>query len=213
MYNRRNSNKKGGQLMKQKIYIILVIIMTFISGIWVNKYYYSKQKINQTEYNIDAFKNVVTKVKSSFNVDGYENILGNSGYTVAVPDSVAGRQDFSLEGLYSREQNFIYKNPNNSVVILMSITANKKISTEKEWQHSIGYESRIHNSKTNNYKNYYSGTFSTSDVYLYSFASQGYNISLVAISENLSNQEVFTASELVRFTDKLVNFLKEQNIK
>lgn len=139
--------------------------------------------------------------------------MGDKNHLVVVPDSIAGRQGLSPNGLYSRQKLLIYKNKDNGTVILLSITANNKNTSGREWKHAAGYEPSFFNAQEGKFAESYNDIFSKAEVYNYSFDGSGYNISLIGISDNPKKESAFTLTQVAMFSDKLVKFLDSKGIK
>ena len=74
-----------------------------------------------------------------------------------------------------------------------------------ESQHS--YTGEKYNSETGVYKDTYNTIFSDSEVSIYGFSGNGYSLSIVGVSNNPDNLEVFTLSQTAQFLQELEKHL------
>ncbi|WP_048601852.1 hypothetical protein [Rubeoparvulum massiliense] len=153
---------------------------------------------------------VVNKVQEHFQVDGYVNIIDDRDDVVGVPKNIVDKNASYNEGTYPiPSRHFIYKNIENGMVILMSITPLD--TNQNEWKHTIGYLSYHHNSSSpeSDFKETYSDTFPNSNVYLFNFIRNGNNFALVGIGDHQENLDTFI--QLTEFTRELGSFLDNEN--
>lgn len=183
----------------KKSFIALLIISVFTSftlGFMIKQVLIT----NNAVYDYDAFYKYVDKVKNKFNVTGYTQILKDSDAVTTVPDSLYGRQDLD-QGLYSRQKSFFFKNKDNGVVILLSISASK-LDSVPAWTNSIGYTTSAYNQTEGRYKDTYSHTFSDSEIFAYNYVSDGVNVHLISIAKD-SGDKIISLEEMVKFVEQL----------
>jgi len=202
--------------MKRKtiniIGLLVIIIISFTVGLFFNNENIISNNDVHEEYNMDAFKKVQMLIVNDLVVEGYKPIFAkNETYGIAVPPEIAGDQNYDKTSIYGRQRNLIYKNKEKGVVVLLSISANNRTTPEKEWIHSKGYDPLIHNNpKNERYKEHYDEVFPDSQVYLYSYAAQGYNVSILSISDIYGDSKIRTLNELLKFTRKVDELLSEK---
>ncbi|WP_042472032.1 hypothetical protein [Bacillus ndiopicus] len=191
-----------------KFKIAVVILIAFLIGVVAGLLLSTKNITSSKMNNLDTsnYELLVNRIKNEFNVEGYKEILGENGDIVVVPDIIDGQQDIFPEGLYYRNKKFVYKNSENGMIIILSISA----AEEREgrfWNHSISYDSESYNSKTGMYKDTYNAIFPNSEASIYEFTGNGYSLLLVGISSNLDNVDVFTLNETAQFLQELAKYL------
>lgn len=196
----------------RKTILTLTIIVVFLISLLI---YYSKSdadgnsnndSINE-ELNFSSFNKINEKISDEFTFPGYEEILGEKGDIVVVPDSITSKDEsLGKQGFYQRNKKYVYKNPEKGVVIILSISATASRSSNT-WEHSIYYTEDLFNPQSGDLSKTYYENYPSSEVALYSFLGNGYAISVLGISNNLTNQEVFTLSETAQFVDALSNYL------
>lgn len=189
----------------------LTIIISFFLGFEINRLTQPLQTNLQTSQLSENYKKVNQILMEKFKPIGYREILGDSGDVIVVPDSVAGRQDMA-GGLYSREKHYTYKNIDKSVIVLVSLSSNSNQYPAHTWRHSNGYAPSIYNTKDGKFKDSFGEHLPKSEVYTYAFEANGYNICITAISDNLSDQPVYTLSLLAEFTDELAKLIEENRL-
>ena len=191
--------------------IIIVLITLLIGGVighmLPQKNNSEQSIISSTKSSLDTSKYelLVNRIQKEFTMEGYKEILGENSDIVVVPDIIAGQQDIP-EGLYLRNKKFIYKNSNNGMIIILSISASEK-RVDRFWDHSINYAKENYNSETGIYKDTYDSIFPDSEVSIYDFRGDGYSLSIVGISDNPLNEDVFTLSQTAQFLQELEKYL------
>lgn len=191
--------------------IIIVLITLLIGGVightLPQKNNSGKSIIPSKNSSLDTSKYelLVSRIQKEFTMEGYKEILGENSDIVVVPNVIDGRQD-NPEGLYQRNKKFIYKNPHNGMIIILSISATEE-RVGRIWNHSINYTKGNYNSETGLYKDTYNSIFPDSEVSIYDFMGNGYSLSIVGISENPLKEEVFTLSQTAQFVQELEKYL------
>lgn len=190
-----------------KFRITFTILIALLIGSFVG-YLFSTNLTSSKIKSLDTsnYKLVVDRIQNEFTMEGYKEILGENGDIVVVPDIIAGSQDNFPEGLYLRNRKFIYKNADNGMVIILSISAAEE-REERFWNHSISYVKDKYNSQTGIYKDTYNSIFPDSEVSIYEFLGDGYSLSIVGISNNPNNMNVFTLNETAQFLQELNQYL------
>lgn len=155
---------------------------------------------NNVVYDYEAFYKYIEKINRKFEVTGYTQILKDTDSVVAVPDSLFGRQDFD-KGLYSRQKSFFFKNKDNGVVILLSVSACKTELTPS-WTSSIGYTTSLYNQPEGRFKDTYSNKFSDNEVYVFSFVRDNVNVQLISIAKE-SGDKILALDEMVKFLNQM----------
>ena len=184
--------------------ISVIIIISSLGGFYLRgSLDNNKKQIN----NLKNYNKIVNAILYDFNLEGWKEIIGKNGSIVVVPDKVAGKQD-GLNSIYAKQKNFIFKNSDKGVVILLNISATEE-GNESKWHASIGYDPIFHNSKVNRFKDSYSANMPNSEVYLYNFAMKGCNINIVAISENPKGVSAYTVTEAARFSEKIAELINK----
>ncbi|GEN85247.1 hypothetical protein SLU01_35590 [Sporosarcina luteola] len=195
-----------------KIRMIIIVLITLLIGGVIGHMLPQKNNseqsiISSTKSSLDTSKYelLVNRIQKEFTMEGYKEILGENSDIVVVPDIIAGQQDIP-EGLYLRNKKFIYKNSNNGMIIILSISASEK-RVDRFWDHSINYAKENYNSETGIYKDTYDSIFPDSEVSIYDFRGDGYSLSIVGISDNPLNEDVFTLSQTAQFLQELEKYL------
>ncbi|MFB7159272.1 MULTISPECIES: hypothetical protein [unclassified Lysinibacillus] len=196
----------------RKTILTLTIAVVFLISLLI---YYSKSDADGSsnndffneEFDFSSFNKMNEKITDEFTFPGYEEILGEKGDIVVVPDSITGNDEsLGKQGLYQRNKKYVYKNPEKGVVIILSITAAASKSNNT-WEHSIYYTENLFNPQSGDLSKTYHDNYPSSEVAQYSFLGNGFAISVLGISNNLTNQEVFTLSETAQFVDALSTYL------
>lgn len=195
-----------------KLRMIVIVLITFLIGGVVG---YIFPQINNSEPSISSsnkssldtskYELLLNRIQKEFTMKGYKEILGENSDIVVVPDIIDGRQDIP-QGLYQRNKKFIYKNSHNGMIIILSISAAEN-RVGRFWNHSINYAKENYNSETGIYKDTYNSIFPNSEVSIYDFAGDGYSLSIVGISNNPLNDDVFTLSQTAQFLKELEKYL------
>lgn len=190
-----------------KFRITFGILIAFLIGSIVGYLFSTNLPSSKIDsLNTSNYKLLVDRIQNEFTMEGYKEILGDNGDIVVVPDIIAGPQDNFPEGLYLRNKKFIYKNADNGMVIILSISAAEE-REERFWNHSISYAKEAYNSQTSIYKDTYNSIFPDSEVSIYEFSGDGYSLSIVGISNNPNNMDVFTLNETAQFLQELNKYL------
>lgn len=155
----------------------------------------------EPDYRLDDFRRKVEKLRSKFQPAPYTELIGESNHTLVVPEGVAGRQDLGLDGLYARQQMFVYKNKESGIVIIMSLSAASSRKSGKEWKHSSDYVSGYYNAKEGKYADSYDPGFPAADMASYSFEAEGVSVELIALSHAGDSNTLVT--ELASFTKEV----------
>ncbi|MGE7946009.1 hypothetical protein [Lysinibacillus sp. NPDC093688] len=197
--------------MRKTIVLSIIVVVVFLISLVI---YNSKSNADGSsnnnfingEIDFSNFNKINEKITNEFTFPGYEEILGEKGDIVIVPDSITGKDEsLSKQGFYQRNKKYVYKNPEKGVVIILSITAATSQSNNT-WEHSIYYTEDLFNPQSGDLSKTYNENYPSSEVAQYSFLGNGYAISVLGISNNLSNQEVFTLSETTQFVDALSTY-------
>lgn len=176
--------------------LIVSVLVSFTLGFTIKQVL----NLNDDDYDYNAFHEYIGKLDSKFQIPGYTQILKDSNSVIAVPDLLYGRQDMD-QGLYSRQKSFFFKNKDNGVVILLSISACKRDSTPS-WTNSIGYTASAYNQPEGKFKDTFSHKFSDSEIYAYSYVREGVNVQLISIAKD-SGDKILSLEEMVKFIDQL----------
>lgn len=197
---------------KKTIFVLIICFVVALIGILIYKQNNSVETDNNTLSK--EYEKLVKLIQEDFQIEGYEQIMKNNmDNIVVVPDSVAGRQD-TPGGLYERHKNYVFKNKEEGVVVLLDITSNNLDLTKRIWTHSMGYTPSLFNSPDPDHKHheYYDEIYTNAESSLYSFIGKGYNVSIMAISDNPKNIEVFTLSKAATFVDSLIEFMDKHGL-
>lgn len=196
--------------IKKRYFIIFFVILVSIGGgyVFYNNSEYSKEnpenELSNEKVELSNYNQLIDRIANEFTFRGYEEVLGETGNIVVVPDSITGKDEgLDSLGLYQRNKKYVYKNPENATVIILSISASEN-RDENMWEHSVYYTKDMFNYEIENASDKYPVT----EVAQYSFMGDGYVVSVLGISDNIQNKDVFTVSEVAQFVDELSKYLK-----
>ncbi|KYH32066.1 hypothetical protein CLTEP_22870 [Clostridium tepidiprofundi DSM 19306] len=217
--------------MKIKRKTILIILIAFFIGFVTNNFINNKFTVNVAnsevavdQFSMEQFEKISQLIRNEFRIEGYENMFpSNYSQINGVPMCIDGCQGDTANGLYYRESKFLFRNKENGMQILLSISANKNYnlkSDERKWLHSISYSPEIYNSKQNkNWGKYYCEKCSNTEIFQYSYAIRNYNISAIGFADvstytepNYKTREKDAMYYLAEFIEALDKFLKDNNI-
>lgn len=203
--------------MKKKAFSLVVILLIIVFLVFIYEKNYSVESKSKVDHSLEQesaindlsnYNKIVGSIQNEFAIDGYTEILGDRGDIVVVPDSITGKDEsIGQYGFYQRSKKFVYKNPDNAVVIILSISADENRGNNV-WEHSINYTEDLFNPATGPLSESYNEVFPSTEVAQYSFAGDGFSISVLGISDNLNGEEVFTISEIAKFIDQISKYLK-----
>lgn len=201
-------------MYKKRLFVVLGILVSFILGIMAQRIYEVirfSNILDSRDTNL-AFEKIQELIQDELKVQGYETLFArNETFDVAVPGEIAGNKE--AEYLYKNHRQYIFKNKEKAIVIVLDISRNDIETQGRRWTHSMGYNPVIHNStQIERYEKLYDEVYPKSQVYQYSFREQGYNLSVIGISEIYGDDNMHTLGEIINFTVKLNDLLRTKGI-
>lgn len=155
--------------------------------------------------NIEVFTEEVNSLSENIKVDGYIEIMGEKSHILALPEKYQVVEN--AENFLTLQKLYVYKGMENGSFIMLQMTLSE--SLENEWFSSINYRPDTFNKEDSHYgAEYYNDKIPKVQMAQNSFRYKGINYNLICITPDDGNYSA--VSELMRFSNTLLDYLKEE---